>query len=238
MISAAASLPSQTSSSSIVVMHIDTSDMTPILKEAFGKNVEIATISNNGSVPAKYFYEGLQNYIEGTVADHTEDGVTPNKNNIGIVLKEILNDNLRTALMPFDRDGDGTIDAEELQQAAKDHQTVLMSRKILAWFFVCAIALHGYRMWWSLCGDILHCVFHEGYLCQSFHRINDGEGTGREYRYKYRWYWYRTADSNPWTRGYYYKSGDDGWKDMLFLGFCCEHVCECCHRRDHVVGGN
>jgi hypothetical protein len=134
MISAAASLPSQTSSSSIVVMHIDTSDMTPILKEAFGKNVEIATISNNGSVPAKYFYEGLQNYIEGTVADHTEDGVTPNKNNIGIVLKEILNDNLRTALMPFDRDGDGTIDAEELQQAAKDHQTVLMSRKILAWF--------------------------------------------------------------------------------------------------------
>ena len=134
MISAAASLPSQTSSSSIVVMHIDTSDMTPILKEAFGKNVEIATISNNGSVPAKYFYEGLQNYIEGTVADHTEDGVTPNKNNIGIVLKEILNDNLRTALMPFDRDGDGTIDAEELQQAAKDHQTMLMSRKILAWF--------------------------------------------------------------------------------------------------------
>ena len=58
-----------------------------------------------------------------------------NKDEINaVILKEILNDNLRTALMPFDRDGDGTIDAEELQQAAKDHQTMLMSRKILAWF--------------------------------------------------------------------------------------------------------
>lgn len=144
MIPAAASSPS--SSSSIVVMHVDTSDMRPILKEAFGKNVEIATISNNGSIPAKYLYEGLQNYTEGILANHggggdddedaqrTEAGVTAIKKNIGIVLKEILNDNLRTALTPFDRDGDGTIDAEELQQAAKDHQTVLMSRKILAWF--------------------------------------------------------------------------------------------------------
>ena len=107
-------------------MHIDTSDMRPILKEAFGKNVEIATTSNNGLIPAKYFYEGLQNYIEGIVANHgdggdddedahrTADGVNPNKKNIGIILKEILNDNLRTALTPFDRDGDGTIDAEEL----------------------------------------------------------------------------------------------------------------------------
>ena len=121
--------------------------MRPILKEAFGKNVEIATISNNGSIPAKYLYEGLQNYTEGILANHgggggdddedaqrTADGITAIKKNIGIVLKEILNDNLRTALTPFDRDGDGTIDAEELQQAAKDHQTVLMSRKILAWF--------------------------------------------------------------------------------------------------------
>jgi hypothetical protein len=69
-------------------MHIDTSDMRPILKEAFEKNVEIATTSSNGSIPAKYFYEGLQNYVEGIVANHggggdddedaqrTADGVT------------------------------------------------------------------------------------------------------------------------------------------------------------------
>ena len=145
--------------------------MRPILKEAFGKNVEIATISNNGSIPAKYFYEGLQNYIEGIVANHggggdddedaqrTADGVTPNKKNIGIILKEILNDNLRTALMPFDRDGDGTIDAEELQQAAKDHQTVLMSRKILAWFL---FALLLFMV--IVCGGLSVGIYYIGFV--------------------------------------------------------------------------
>ena len=110
----------------MVVMHVDTSDMTPILKEAFEKNVEIATISDDGSVPAKYLYEGLQNYIEGgaghggrdideDVPRTDEDGVAANKKSNGIVLKEIMNDKVRTALTPFDRDGDGTIDAEELR---------------------------------------------------------------------------------------------------------------------------
>ena len=87
-----------------------------------------------------------ENYIEGgaghggrdideDVPRTDDDGVAANKKGNEIVLKEIMNDKVRTALTPFDWDGDGTIDAEELRQAAKDHQTVLMSRKILAWFW-------------------------------------------------------------------------------------------------------